>query len=102
MAVYYKNAIVEVLLPEGQADVQPSVQRGVHIQPATPQLVYESFGPDVSAKFLLLDEPEAAPYYAVFGRVIVDGVAYAIEAAPQVWNVVPQAAHVMVALAEVN
>ncbi len=102
MAVCYKNATVDVALPEGQADSQPSVTRKVHVQPADAKVVYEAFGPDALAKFILLDEPEAAPYYARHGRVTIDGVPYSIDVDPLVWNVVPTAAHVMVALSEIR
>lgn len=102
MAVYFKNATVDVALPEGQADTQPAVSRSVHVQPSDGQVVYDAFGPDVTASFLLFDDPEAAPYYAVHGRVTYGGREYAISAPPRLWDVVPVAAHVMVPLMEIN
>jgi hypothetical protein len=78
------------------------VTRTVHVQPANGQVVYDAFGPDVIASFLLFDEPEAASYYAVHGRVLYNGKEFAISGPPLLWNIIPAAAHVLVPLVEVN
>lgn len=100
MSVLFKNATVDVALPEGQADVRPSVTHTVQIQPATPKTIYDNWGVDVEANFVLYDEPENVADYAIHGVVTWDSKVYAITLEPVVWNIVPQAAHMMVALTE--
>lgn len=102
MAAFYKNTSVEVALPEGQGDVQPAVTRLVNLQPGTSTLVYETFGVEADVKWMLYDDAEGAPYYKEGGRVTIDGKAYAITIPPSVWNVLPQASHVVAALTEIR
>ncbi len=101
MSVEFKNAKgVEVSLPEGQADVKPSVTRDVHLQPGMPKVVFDTWGVDVTVNHILYDEPEAADLYALEGEVTVGVKRYSIALEPVLWNIVPDGAHVMVALVE--
>lgn len=102
MAVFFKNCTVEVALPEGEADRQPSTTRVVHLQPMAADTAYEQY--DVQAKnpYLLMDEPEAASLYALHGRVTCDDMEFAIVSIPRIWNVIPTAAHIEVILSQIR
>lgn len=100
MAVQYKNADVEVALPEGQAETQTPVSRRVQIQPAASQKLYDEYSVEVANGHILYDDVSAAANYAVHGVVTWEGKEFVIQAEPRIWNIVPAASHVAVVIEE--
>lgn len=86
LMVYFKTETVDVSLPEGQFDVQPTVTRTVHIQPVSAQAAFDQFNVAIDNAFLLMDETSAQALYAVHGRVYWGDREYAVQADPKVWN----------------
>lgn len=100
--IFNRHLSVQVSLPSGEVEAQPSVDLLVFdIQPRPSSVAYDQFGVEVSRPRVLYGHVEDLEHYQVHGRVEYRGRTYAIAAAPLEFDSLPGMEHIKVLLDEV-